>query len=314
MALPSIQALAAAFPAAHIHAYAGRHSAPVFRTSEHVSRVYLSPDQLSASRMPGLAWNLRTAGHDWIVVLDRSRWLYAAARSAAPARLVTINSQRPETRHEIDVYLDAIRAVGGKIRAVHPVIKLPDESHARATAALAGVDRHFAVLHPGGAENPGTSMIDKRWPPDSYVSLATSLHERGMQIVLTGGPGDTLLCREIAARIRDLNPVVLAGRTDLLTTAAVVKRAQLFVAGDTGMSHIAAALGTPSIVVFGPTNPARYGPRGPRVCVLAPDASRSLADVDLRSIGTSENRPQTGEISARHVLDAWEALAENETS
>lgn len=310
MALPAIQSLAAAFPLAHIHAFAGRHSAPVFRASEHVSRVYLSPDQLSASRMPGMAWNLRTAGHDWIVVLDRSRWLIAAARSAAPSRLVKLSPSRSKPRHEIDVYLDALEAVG--VRTPFAVPKLTPGSEARqsAAAALGNMNQKFIVMQPGGAENPGATMLDKRWPADRYVHLARTLTERGLRPVLTGGPSDVDLCVQIANDIADLKPVMLAGRLDIMTSAAVIEQASLYVGADTGISHLAAAVGTPSIVIFGPTNPLRYAPRGDRVKILSAAASRTLPDIDLRNVAELTGLPSTAEVSVEEVIDAYDNLME----
>lgn len=309
MALPAIQSLAAEFPFAHIHAFAGRHSAPVFRASEHITRVYLSPDQLSASRAPGMAWNLRTAGHDWIVVLDRSRWLYAAARSAAPTRLVRLIPSKSEMRHEIDVYLDALRAAGVRTPFNRPVLTPGAQSRDEAAQALVRVEQDFFVLHPGGAENPGASMFDKRWPVDHYIRLARILGEQGMRPVLSGGSSDMETCSWIADAILDLNPVVLASKLDLMATAAVIEKAQLYVGADTGVSHLAAAVGTPSIVVFGPTNPLRYGPRGDNVRILSPESSRSIPDVDLRSVVAAGSLPSTAEVSVDDVVVAWKDLS-----
>lgn len=310
MALPAIQSLVAAFPLAHIHAFAGRHSAPVFRASEHVSRVYLSPDQLSASRMPGMAWNLRTAGHDWIVVLDRSRWLIAAARSAAPSRLVKLSSSMSKPRHEIDVYLDALEAVGVRTPFNVPRLTPGNDARESAAAALGGIEEEFVVLHPGGAENPGVTMLDKRWPADHYVQLARTVAARRLRPVLTGGPSDVELCARIANDIPELKPVVLAGRLDIMASAAVIERASLYVGADTGISHLAAAVGTPSVVVFGPTNPLRYAPRGERVKILSPDASRTLPDVDLRKAGELTGLPSTTDMSVEEVAEACDELLE----
>lgn len=308
MALPAIRSLAAAFPLAHIHTFTGRHSAPVFRATEHVSRVYLMPDQLSASRMPGLAWNLRTAGHDWIVVLDRSRWLVAAARGATQSRLVKLPSFRSEPRHEIDVYLDALRAVGVQTPFGVPQLTPQNDARETATAALRDVRQEFVVLQPGGAENPGATMLDKRWPPDRYSCLARKLSQRGLRPVLTGGPADVELCQAIAADIADLRPVVLAGKLDIMATAAVIEKACLYVGTDTGVSHLAAAIGAPSVVIFGPTNPLRYAPRGERVKALSPAASRTLADVDLRKVTDMTGRPSTSEVSVDEVFSAYDDL------
>lgn len=307
MALPAVESLAAAFPPAHIHAFAGRHSAPVFRASKHISWVYLTPDQLTASRVPGMAWNLRTAGHDWVVLLDRSRWLIAAARSAAPARLVTMPRTKSEPRHEIDIYLDTVRSAG--VPPVTTIPKLPVSDAAREVArrALKHVDGPYAVLHPGGADNPGTAMHDKRWPAERFAAIADELTQRGIRPVLTGGPADIDVCAQVERLTRSAQPVTLAGKLDLLGTTAVIEGARLYLGNDTGVSHLAAAVGTPSVVVFGPTNPLRYGPRGEHVTILAPDGSRSLPDMDLRK-RSSVSLPSTDDVDITDVLLATENL------
>jgi heptosyltransferase II len=308
MALPAIESLASAFPFAHIHAFTGRHSAAVFRASQHISRVYLTPDQLTASRVPGLAWNLRTAGHDWIVVLDRSRWVNAAARSATPPRLVSLPRSRAGLVHETDVYLAAVESVGVKPATAAPRLKPDEPARAAAANALQSLETPFAVLHPGGAENPGTSMTNKRWPVEYYAELMRHLINRGFSCVLTGSQAEAGLCRELVEQVNVAMCLNLAGKLDLMGSVAVIERATVYVGTDTGISHLAAAVGTPVVVVFGPTNPDRYAPRGDQVTILAPEGSYRLPDADLRKVRAAGDAPQTADISADAVIDAVEQL------
>jgi heptosyltransferase II len=311
MALPAIQSIAAAFPLAHIHAFTGRHSAPVFRASEHIALVYRVPDQLTTSRVPGLAWNLRTAGHDWIVVLDRSRLLKTAARAANPPRLITLPRPSGSPVHEIDVYLRAIEAAGVPI--VTTVPRLAPEADARqaASEALDETTAPYAVLHPGGGENPGTVMLDKRWQLERYARVARELADRGLRPVLTGGPDERQLCDDLAHAADDANCLNLAGSLGLMATAAVIENAHLYIGADTGVSHLAAAVGAPSVVIFGPTNPLRYAPRNERVTILAPEASGLLPDIDLRKPPASQDRPSTREVTVDMVLRAIDQILAN---
>ena len=77
--------------------------------------------------------------------------------------------------------------------------------------------------------------------------------------MITGGPDERELAERVA-RAADEAPRVLAGDTDLLTLAATIAHARLLLCGDTGLAHLATAFGTPSVVLFGPTPPARWGP------------------------------------------------------
>jgi ADP-heptose:LPS heptosyltransferase len=110
------------------------------------------------------------------------------------------------------------------------------------------------VVHPGAAHR------SRRWPPDRYAAVAGALHRHGHRVVVTGGPAERPLATEVA-RLAGLPPAaVLAGDTDLLGLAALVAHARLVLCGDTGAGHLATAYRTPSVLLFGPTPPAEWGP------------------------------------------------------
>ena len=118
--------------------------------------------------------------------------------------------------------------------------------------------RGATVIHPGAA-SPA-----RRWPAERYAAVARAELRRGRRVVVTGAPGELGLARRVATGAGLGEPAVLAGRTDLLGIAAVVAVAARVVCGDTGVAHLATALRTPSVVLFGPTAPARWGPPGER--------------------------------------------------
>jgi ADP-heptose:LPS heptosyltransferase/uncharacterized protein YjbJ (UPF0337 family) len=107
------------------------------------------------------------------------------------------------------------------------------------------------VIHPGAASQA------RRWPPERWAAVARAAPGH---VVITGGPEERELALEIALRAGLPQAVVLAGRTDLLTLAAVVAEAARVVCGDTGVAHLATAYRTPSVVLFGPTPPGEWGP------------------------------------------------------
>lgn len=114
----------------------------------------------------------------------------------------------------------------------------------------------------------------------------------GRHVVVTGGSREAALARDVAARARLPAAAVLAGRTDLLAFASLVAHADCLVSGDTGVAHLAAAFGTPSVSLFGPTSPAEWGPpAGPhrvlwRGASGEPHAGR--VDPGLLAIGVDE--------------------------
>jgi ADP-heptose:LPS heptosyltransferase len=106
----------------------------------------------------------------------------------------------------------------------------------------------------------GAAYPARRWPPERFAAVVRDLADRGADVVLTGSAEERPLAeraQELAARPR---VCVLAGRTDLLGLAAVVASARLVVSGDTGVGHLATAFGRPSVLLFGPTPPALWGP------------------------------------------------------
>ena len=126
--------------------------------------------------------------------------------------------------------------------------------------------RGATVIHPGAA-SPA-----RRWPAERWAEVARAERAAGRAVVVTGGAGEVGLARAVAARAGLRDEAVLAGRTDVLALAALVAQAGRVACGDTGVAHLATALGTPSVVLFGPTSPALWGPppgRGRHVALWA---------------------------------------------
>jgi ADP-heptose:LPS heptosyltransferase len=111
------------------------------------------------------------------------------------------------------------------------------------------------VIHPGAA-SPA-----RRWPPGRFAEIARAETAAGRQVVITGGPDERGLARAVAVRGGLPETAVLAGRTGLRDLAAIVGAAGRVVCGDTGVGHLATALGVPSVLLFGPTSPESWGPR-----------------------------------------------------
>jgi lipopolysaccharide heptosyltransferase I len=106
--------------------------------------------------------------------------------------------------------------------------------------------------------NPGGGWPEKLWPAESFGALARGLRERGLRALVTWGPGEEALAERVVAASAGAAarcfPTTLRGLTEL------ARRARLVVAGDTGPLHLACAVGTPVVALFGPTDPARNGP------------------------------------------------------
>jgi len=111
----------------------------------------------------------------------------------------------------------------------------------------------YACLHPGGRG------LDRRWAVQRFAQVAAGLADRGLRLVLTGTDEERALTESLA-RSLPVEPVNLAGRTTLGTLAVLLSRSRLLIANDTGLSHLAAALGIPSVIVSVGSDPIRWNP------------------------------------------------------
>ncbi len=146
----------------------------------------------------------------------------------------------------------------------------------------------------------------KTWPPQRFAQVIGELAERGAdRFVLTGAADERRLADSIIGRLPPGLAVNLAGRTDLQTLGTVIERCSLFISLDTGPAHIAAAVGTPLVVLFGPTAPAHMGPQG--------DESRIkriyLEPSDLPPDARGGYHPRMWAIQVADVVQAVEALS-----
>jgi ADP-heptose:LPS heptosyltransferase len=135
-----------------------------------------------------------------------------------------------------------------------------------------GVAGGDVVVHPGAAYGA------KRWPADRFALLAARLEGGDHRVVVTGSGQEAPLARHVAHQAGLSADRVLAGRTDIAGLVKVVAGAALVVCGDTGVAHIATALGTPSVVLFGPVPPDRWGPPEGGPHVVLTDAARRRGD------------------------------------
>ncbi|GAA4098209.1 glycosyltransferase family 9 protein [Actinomadura miaoliensis] len=154
--------------------------------------------------------------------------------------------------------------------------------------------------------HPGAGYPARRWPPERFARVAAALRADGHRVVVTGGPDETGLAARVAGAA-GLDPSDdLSGRTGPLDLAALVAHARLVVCGDTGTGHLATAYRTPSVLLFGPTSPAAWGPPPGRAAHRVLWAGRRGDPHGL------EPDPGLLEISVPDVLDAARGTLERE--
>ena len=159
--------------------------------------------------------------------------------------------------HAVDREMHLLRAIGIECQEVRfdlPV-SAPDRAAAQALLQEHGIeaDRPFVAM------NPMTTWPTKHWLPEKFAELADRLIEAGTPVVFTGGPADQAGVAAIVNAMQQ-KAANLAGRTSLKILAALYGQASVVVSTDTGPMHVAAAMNTPVVALFGPTAPWRTGP------------------------------------------------------
>lgn len=171
-----------------------------------------------------------------------------------------LNNERvdPKSTHVVDRYLELLRPLGVRSPAVR--FQVPEEEQdARSAEEMirqAGMEGGFAII------NPGAGWPSKMWPAERYGAVARHLGERRRMptLVVWAGQSERALAEEIVALGGSTAQV--ARPTSLGELGALSRRARLFVGADTGPLHLAAAVGTPCVGLYGPWPAARHGPYG----------------------------------------------------
>lgn len=141
-----------------------------------------------------------------------------------------------------------------------PWLRLPDCSGS-GQQDLPHPDRPSIAIH------PGSGGPDKCWPAESYVTLIEALVDRGLEPVVTFGPADEKVRSRIATRVEGIGARI-AENLNLADLSKLLNRCAAMIGNDSGITHLATALGVPVVALFGPTDPAVWGPRGKNVRIL----------------------------------------------
>lgn len=257
---PLLRALKRAHPGARVSLVTRREYAPLFTASPHVARVFAweagTPLRALARELRATRWTHRLDLHGSLrsVALRRlvgGRWSGYPKRRIA--RTVLIRAKRNvyrDRRHVAERYFDAARALGVTPDGGPPEVFVSMDAVRAADRFLAehglGRERTLVALVPGAAH------ATKEWPEHHWRELVPRLLDRQLDLVILGGTREADLGARLAA-LAGGRAASAAGHFDVAGTAALLKRARAAVAGDTGVMHLATAVGTPVVVLLGPT-------------------------------------------------------------
>jgi lipopolysaccharide heptosyltransferase I len=265
--IPAAAALRRAFPAAAIDWLVEARHRPIVDLVSVVDRAVVL-ERATVGGWIDVSRVLRRTSYD--IAIDFQGLLKSAvlARASGAARVVGFSiwhlrekSARPfysaagsaDADHVIRKNLHLLRAIGIEDDEVRfPLMYAPSAAMAQLQAQLPA-GRAFALV------NPGAAWPNKRWPAERYGEVASFLHDAcGLTPVVIWGPGEDALAN--AVKTSSSNTAVVAPPTGVADLVALSRAAALVVSGDTGPLHIATAVGTPTVSLFGPTDPGRNGP------------------------------------------------------
>jgi ADP-heptose:LPS heptosyltransferase len=248
-------------------------------------QVGLADQNRSRSEVRELIERIKAEKYDTCFVPSRSSLLSYIVWRAGIGQRVGLNvngrgfaytvavSGKHGPMHEAERYLSLAKAVGIDYRAQMEFYPT-DRDRSMVTELLVDEidwlgDRPLVLLHPGGAENPVRPDASKRWPVERFALLANHLARKvGVQLLLVGTEEDKALARSVAGLSLADTPN-LAGRLTLGQLGALGEMADLYIGNDAGSTHVAAAVGCPTLAIFGPSDPAVSGPFATKGKVVA---------------------------------------------
>jgi len=195
--------------------------------------------------------------------------------------LLTHALELPEWRsvkHEVFYYLQIVAELEWLIKHEQTFFNRQPDGSLNISSGRQAAARDFLRSHGGGSSNDGRVLIAlcpgsinsraKRWPAERYAELGDRLiEELQAEVILIGSAAEVDVSHAVSRQMRK-QPVVLTGQTDLAQLVAILSQVDLLVTNDTGPAHIASALGRPTLVIFGPTNPLTTRPFSPYGQVL----------------------------------------------
>jgi ADP-heptose:LPS heptosyltransferase len=282
LATATLAALRRAWPRAHITWAVGSWSRPALDGHPQIDALWDVGPGASPARTPAgiarFAWQIRRGGYDLLVSLVRSpKMSLAALLSGVPVRAGLDSGGRgfgytvkakilPDVpRHEAEIYLDVARALG--VRTDGCIANVPvaaaDRASVHALLTERDVPPRYLVVNPAGGRNPGMTFDAKRYPPDRLAQAAQTIADRlHAGIVLVCGRDDAPLADIVNGHLRHPAPV-FAGVLSFGQIAALASGSAGYIGSDTGLTHLAAAAGARTVMLMGPTDPARYAPFTP---------------------------------------------------
>jgi heptosyltransferase III len=287
LATPTVRAIKAARPDVRVTMMVNRGTEDVLSGNPDMDEIVVLDKGSLAAQWRFIA-ELRRRRFDTVIDLtDGDRSAFLSWISGAPVRIGFNDEHRwrgrcytqviqpvPGMRHRIDRDLEVLKPINIQAGSKDLQLWLTPEEEDSADQLLdqLGVQRSQSIV----MLQPGARYWFKAWPPERFAELANRLMSQyGCQVLIGGSDQDIDLAQQIQQMAKS-RPIIMAGLTTIKQFAAIAKKSALFVGSDSGAMHIASAVSTPVVALFGPSSPREWGPRGGPVEVL-------YKDLDCRS-------------------------------
>ncbi|RMG74515.1 MAG: glycosyltransferase family 9 protein [Chloroflexi bacterium] len=270
LATATLTALRRGYPTAHIAWAVGSWARAAIENHPLLDAIIDTGTTANPAKNP-LKLARQLHGFDLAVSLVRSPWMSVAVLlSGIPQRAglssgwrgfgynIRVSINPYEARHEAQIYLDVPRALGIDVNGCYA--NVPAD-----LTALNGysLPARYIVINPCGGQNPGMEMSIKRWLPQNFAALGQRLTtDLNADIILLGGPGDQAIVEAVQTYL-DKPARAFIGELSFPQIAALAAQSQLYIGNDTGLTHLAAAAGARTVMILGPSDPARYAPFTP---------------------------------------------------
>lgn len=274
LSTPALEALHQTYPDAVIDIVGDARSDIVFRHCPYVGKVILKHKRQGWRGLLALVRQLRQQRYDLAVDLrtDGLLWLLRARR-----RLHKCSNRQGMHLHSAEKHFRSIAPIVGNSAPLPTKIWLSDAERTQA--------RHLLLKFEGQrilALGAGANWPPKIWPAQHFAELANLLKDRFDAVLLLGGTQDQPRAAAVAEALQ-LPSINVCGNTDLLLSTALLEQADFFVGNDSGLGHLASAVGTPSMTVFGPGQPWRYRPWSSQALWLQ-DPQQEIANVSPTAV------------------------------
>ncbi len=198
--------------------------------------------------------SLRSAAEAWLAKIPQRIGYARSGRKFLLTKAVPVPPRQPLRLHQRFYYLDLVTALGGPVDAEAPTLRRP-------VVAEAASAEKTVMICPGAEYGPA-----KRWPVERFAMAARHFQEKGAKIVVLGAAADAAAAEALVKLVPEAEN--RAGKTSLAEFMVALASAELILCNDSGAMHLAAALGVPTVAIFGSTEPLLTGPIGARTRVL----------------------------------------------